>query len=178
MTTTSATTTSATTSTALDVREMTLPPALVLELEVSAGPGPGAITAAMGKAFSTLMNVIQGHNLVAAGSPRAIYQSWDGSGTRFTAAIPILNAPTEVLEQEGVKVASIPEQQALRIIHRGSYQTLRDTYTQIEAWLRGKGAIRTQADWARYCPMWEEYVGDPATTPEPELVTRIFLPLR
>ena len=55
---------------------------------------------------------------------------------------------------------------------------MRDTYDIIEAWLRARGAIKTTADRARYAPMWEEYLNDPATTPESELITRIYLTLR
>ena len=43
--------------------------------------------------------------------------------------------------------------------------------------MRGKGLMESEADWMKYMPMWEEYLNDPATTPEAELVTHIYLPI-
>lgn len=168
-------TTATTATTALEVREVYVPPALTLELEMTAS-SPADIGMAMGKAFSTLMNFVHGHTLVVAGPPRAIYQSWNGTETRFTAAIPIVDAPSGFVAQD-VKVVSHTEQQALRFTHHGAYKEIPGTYSQIDAWLRERGAVTTEADWTRYFPMWEEYIGDPATTPEQELMTYIFLPL-
>jgi len=37
--------------------------------------------------------------------------------------------------------------------------------------------VLAPSDWARYSPMWDEYMSDPATTPESELLTRIYLTL-
>jgi effector-binding domain-containing protein len=83
-----------------------------------------------------------------------------------------------VAESGGVALDTIPESTALRFVHHGPYRDLPATYERIEAWLRERGGIRTAADWARYSPMWEEYVTDPETTPESALITRIYLTLR
>lgn len=170
------TATSTTAPAALEAREVAVPSALVVELEMQAGTAPGEIAGAMGNGFATLMRVVHAHSLVIAGAPRAIYQSWKGASTRFSVAMPIVNAIPALLEQD-VTMACMPEQQALRFTHRGSYQTIKDTYARIDAWLRERGAIKSDADWARYTPMWEEYVSDPTTTPEQELMTYIYLPL-
>ncbi len=54
-----------------------------------------------------------------------------------------------------------------RIFGRGKY-----------AWIaKAKGLMQCEADWARYMPMWEEYLNDPQTTPEAELMTYIYLPV-
>jgi effector-binding domain-containing protein len=37
--------------------------------------------------------------------------------------------------------------------------------------------MNSEADWTRYMPMWEEYLNDPHTTSEAELVTHIYLPV-
>ena len=75
-------------------------------------------------------------------------------------------------------MATLPERVALRFVHHGPYRDIRSTYARIESWLRERGGIKTPADWANYSPMWEEYMNDPAQTPESKLETRIFLPLR
>jgi hypothetical protein len=170
------TATNTTTPAALDVREVSVPSALVIELEMQSGTAPGEIAGAMGNGFATLMRFVHAHKLVITGAPRAIYQSWSGAGTRFSVAMPIVDAIPDILEQ-GVTIACIPEQRALRFTHHGSYQAIKDTYARIDTWLRKRGAIKTDADWARYAPLWEEYVSDPNTTPEEELMTYIYLPL-
>jgi effector-binding domain-containing protein len=51
------------------------------------------------------------------------------------------------------------------------------TYGRISAFMKEKGCMQSEADWARYMPMWEEYLNDPATTPPTELMTYIYLPV-
>jgi len=159
------------------MREVSVPSALALEIEMTVGTGRGEVAAAMGRAFGTLMRAVHSRGLVIAGPPRATYQLWDGAGTHFRAEVPIVNAPKNFVESD-VKIAKLPEQRAMRFTHHGSYQTIRDTYMQIDAWLRERGMIKADADWSRFSPMWEEYVSDPNTTPERDLVTYIYLPLR
>ena len=38
--------------------------------------------------------------------------------------------------------------------------------------------MRSEADWAKYMPMWEEYMNDPERTPAAELLTHIYLPAK
>lgn len=175
---TTQTPTAATAAPPLDVREVCTSPVLLLELEMHGVPAPADMAAGMGKAFSTLMALIQGNSLTIAGPPRAIYSSWNGESTRFSVAFPIVEAPAGFVTPPDVSMVSLPEQQALRFTHHGAYTGLTDTYPRIDSWLRERGAIKTDADWARYCPMWEEYLSDPMMTPEQELLTYIYLPLR
>ncbi len=166
-----------TTATELDVREVAVPSALVVQLEGTAGNGPGEMADAMGKAFPALMSLVQRNKLDVKGPPRTIYTRWDDTGTSFAVAMPIDSAPAAVLTDPNAAVVALPEETALRFVHRGSYSMIADTYGRIEQWLRARDAIHTRADWKRYMPMWEEYLNDPATTPESELLTYIYLPL-
>jgi effector-binding domain-containing protein len=43
--------------------------------------------------------------------------------------------------------------------------------------MQTQGLLKTEADWARFMPMWEEYLNDPETVPEAELVTYIYVPI-
>ena len=70
-----------------------------------------------------------------------------------------------------VKVLERPACLAAAALHVGSFETLADTYRELEAWLRDR-----QLDRAEYC--WEEYLSDPQTQPDPEpWQTRIVWPL-
>lgn len=163
------------TATQLENMEVIVPPTLVVQVE-GVTCSPTEIESAMSTAFKKLYTTLWAEHLVQAGPPRAIYTSWGPSEVRFTLAIPIERAPGEPIES-GVTVTTLPERTALRFIHRGPYRDIRSTYERIETWLRERGGIKTAADWARYAPMWEEYMNDPAQTPESELLTRIYLTL-
>ena len=162
------------TTTQLEPVEVTVPQVLLAQLERTtyntADLGPD-----MSAAFGALYAAIGKAGITPSGPPRAIYTAWGPNEVRFIAAVPIGRAPTVV--PEGITVAASPELVALRFVHHGSYRDLRATYGRIETWLRERGAIKTPEDWARYAPMWEEYMNDPATTPESDLLTRIYLTL-
>jgi len=65
----------------------------------------------------------------------------------------------------------------LRFTHHGPYAELMKTYGRVTEFIKAKGSMQSEADWARYIPMWEEYMNDPETTPEADLVTPICLPM-
>ena len=160
----------------LESMEVLVPAALSAQVEGTSTPAELGV--AIGKAFGTLNAAIGRAGLVTCGAPRAIYTAWDPNEVRFTVAVPIDRSPTKQLDADGVRIAELPARVALRFVHRGPYRDIRATYDRIEAWLRERGGIKTPADWARYSPMWEEYLNDPTTTPEAELLTHVFLPLR
>lgn len=161
----------------LESMEVSVPATLVTECRATSTAEPGAISAAVGAAFQKLETFMKANGIGACGAPRVVYTQWSPNGVQFTAAIPISDVPKDVRDSSDVSIRSLPESSALRFIHRGPYRDVRNTYDRIEAWLRERGGIKTDADWARYSPMWEEYLNDPTTTPESELVTRIYLTL-
>jgi effector-binding domain-containing protein len=164
------------TMTQMESTEVLVPSTLVAQIEGLTAK-PADIGAAVGKAFGTLYPAMGRAGLTPSGPPRVIYTGWGPGEVRFTVAAPIDREPAALLGA-GVSSARLPERVALRFVHRGPYREIKATYDQIESWLRERGGIKTPADWAHYSPMWEEYVNDPATTPESELVTNIFFSLR
>ena len=162
------------TTTQLETMEVEVPPAVAVQLPVTCAPD--AIAAEMPKAFATLGAFIARHGLVCEGPPRAIYTSW-GATASFTLAFPIAAPPSTPDHQDKVVIGPLAGGRALRIVHHGPYNTIRETYGQIDAWLRERGAIRTEADWSRYRGMWEEYVNEPGQVPDEDLKTNIYLPL-
>ena len=164
------------TTTQIESMEVMVPAVLVMQIEGLTAK-PEELGAAIGSAFGRLYAAVGRAGLAASGPPRAIYTAWGPDQVRFTVASPVDREPATPLDP-GVSTATLPERSALRFIHRGPYRDIRATYDQVESWLRERGGLKTPSDWAHYSPMWEEYVNDPATTPESELVTRIFLALR
>ena len=164
------------TTTQMESMEVLVPSTLVAEIE-GLRAMPADLGATIGGAFGTLYSAMGRAGLTPSGPPRVIYTGWGPDEVRFTVLAPIDREPAAPLDA-GVNTTTLPERVALRFVHRGPYRDIKATYDQIESWLRERGGITTAADWAHYSPMWEEYVNDPATTPEPELVTNIFFSLR
>jgi effector-binding domain-containing protein len=160
----------------LESMEVEVDPTFAVVMRQSCAADPVAIKAAMGSTFGALGAWIGAHNITPAGPPRAIYTAFDATGISFTVAFPV-GAPLPIAEAGPITVEKLPGGRALRFVHRGPYDAIRATYDQIEAWLRERGAMKSSADWAKYSPMWEEFMNDPGTTPSADLVTRIYLPL-
>jgi len=162
----------------LENMEVTVPATRLAECHASSAAESSAISAAVGTAFQKIQAFLNASGIPAAGAPRVVYTEWSPAGVKFTAAVPIPAMPPNASDDADVSIRATDESRALRFVHHGPYRDVRNTYDRIEAWLRARGGIKTSADWARYSPMWEEYLNDPATTPESELITRIYLTLR
>jgi effector-binding domain-containing protein len=158
--------------------EVLVPATRIVACNTSSSTDPNAISAAIRSAFEKIDAFQRANRIQASGPPRVVYSEWSPTEVKFTAQVPIAEMPpSTVLDNADVAIKATPETQALRFEHRGPYRDVRNTYNRIESWLRERGGIKTAADWARYAPMWEEYLNDPATTPESELITRIYLTL-
>jgi effector-binding domain-containing protein len=159
-----------------DLEPAEVPPVLAVQLSDRCSPAPEAIKDAMGRSFGALMGFIEQHRLVIAGQPRAIYTFYGPEGMDFTVAIPVA-APSAIPPEGGpVTIARVTGGKVLRFIHRGPYHELRTTYNRITQYMQAQGLMKSEADWARYMPMWEEYLNDPDQIPETELQTYIYLP--
>lgn len=160
----------------LEFTEVDVPPILAAQVRRESGVEPASIASAMGPAFGALMGFVGQHGLTMAGPPRAIYMAADGQRMQFIVAAPIAAPPAGPCAGDDAFVGSIPGGKALRFTHRGAYRDLMRTYGRITEFMQARGLMASEADWARYMPMWEEYVNDPDTTPEAELLTYIYLP--
>ena len=161
---------------ALEPTEVEVPPTLALQLDRECGSSPHEIKAATESGFDELMAFAGTHRVQFTGPPRSIYTAYGPAGVQFTLAIPVAGAvPAEASAQ--VRVADLPGGKTLRFTHTGPYERLSDTYTAITGWMKEHGRMESEADWMKYMPMWEEYVGNPDTTPPEQLVTHIHLPL-
>jgi len=139
---------------------------------------PQAIGEVMGRTFGKLGAFLQEHSLTPVGPPRAIYTDYGEDGVKFIVVFPIAEPPaTAPTEGDEGYVGALAGTKAMRFTHRGPYPNLMATYGRITEFLKTRGLIQSEADWAKYMPMWEEYVNDPDNTPEAELLTYIYLPV-
>lgn len=162
---------------ALEFTEVETAPVLAAQMPGQCGPDPAVISAAIRTAFDELMGFVRQYKLSPAGPPRTIYTAHGPQGVRFAVAIPIAARPTATRVMGPGFVKPLPGGRAMRFTHRGPYANLGKTYGLITDFLKSRGLMKTDADWARYMPMWEEYLNDPHTTTDAELLTYIYLPV-
>lgn len=164
-------------ATDLEFAEVQAEPALAVQLPSHSAIDPTSIGLAMHAAFETVMSFAGRHGLAINGHPRVIYTAYDASGVSFTVALPVAEPPQGPIAQPPIVVDVLAPAKAYRFTHHGPYSELMHTYGRITAFLKDRGTLKSDADWARHMPMWEEYVNDPEKTAPSELVTHIYVPV-
>jgi effector-binding domain-containing protein len=160
----------------LEFAEVQVPPAIAAQMRSECAIDPAAIGETMRQAFSEVMGFVTRHGLRLKGQPRAIYTSYDPKRVSFLVALPIAAPPSSPIDESPVFVGSLPGLAAYQFSHHGPYPQLAQTYNRITEFMKEKGYMRSEADWAKYMPMWEEYMNEPEQTPAAELLTHIYLP--
>jgi effector-binding domain-containing protein len=159
----------------LECVEVEVEPVLALQVTGQCGSEPREIAAAMEATFGKLCELIRTSGVTPGGPPRAVYTSYGPEGIQFVVAMPLAQAPPEPIETEEAAIETLPGGATLRFTHHGPYAGLMQTYGLITQYMIAKGLMESEADWAGYMPMWEEYRNDPETTPPDELLTYIYL---
>ena len=120
-------------------------------------------------AFKSVYGELEKQGVKAAGPPMAIYTATDETGFQFWAAAPVAQAPN--LPQGDIKVGKSPTGKALKFVHRGSYDSMDATYEAITNYLDDKRLDARDL-------FIEQYMKDPVTTPEDDLVIEVYVPLK
>ena len=156
----------------IEIEHLVVEPADIAYLPASSRLDPAAISEAMGKAYFKILSFIDNHNLQDAGAPLSITRTFSGSTLVFDAAIPVRGVSDETPKEDGgVKLGSTYGGQVIRVRHIGSYRDLAITHRKITAYLAALG-IERNGD------AWESYVSDPGNTPEAELLTYVYYPIK
>jgi effector-binding domain-containing protein len=126
------------------------------------------LTDYFGRAFEASAAAIAGQGLVPTGPPIALYHGMPTDSIDITAGFPV--GATAVAE-EGVVLTPLPAGPAVATVYVGPYDGMTRTYDEIAAWLQAE-KLTPRPD------MWEEYLTDPDTNPDPATwQTRIVFPL-
>jgi effector-binding domain-containing protein len=120
--------------------------------------------------FKTVNAAIAKAGIKANGPLMTIYTSTDDTGFQFQAAVPVEKAPT-LAADSGVTVGTSPAGKALKFVHRGSYDAMDSTYEAITNYLDEKQLEAKDL-------FIEQYMKDPLTTPEDDLVIEVYVPLK
>jgi effector-binding domain-containing protein len=121
-------------------------------------------------AFKTVNSAMTKFGLTANGEPMTIYTATDDTGFQFQAAVPVAQVPT-IPADSGIKVGKSPAGKALKFVHRGSYDAMDATYELITNYLDEKQLEVRDL-------FVEQYMKDPITTPEGDLVIEVYVPLK
>ena len=156
----------------IEIEHLVVEPAAIAYLPTTSRPEPAAMSEAMGKAYFQILSFIDEHGLQDAGAPMSITRTFSGSVLVFDAAIPVRGANDETpREDAGVRLGSTYGGPVIRVRHLGSYRDLTRTHRKIAAYLAALGIERNGDP-------WESYVSDPGDTPETELLTYVYYPVK
>ena len=128
---------------------------------------PDDIGKAMGEAFGALGKYIGENQVAVAGPALAIYHDYSEQGVTMDIGFPVAAGAEAGGE---IQLGETPGGKALKAVHIGPYDTLRNTYDALGDHMKENGIATPPLS-------WEVYVSDPATTPPAELVTEIFMPV-
>lgn len=101
------------------------------------------------------------------GLPMTIFLATDDLGFDYEAAVPLAEAPKDPPHGE-ISAGQSPDGHALKFVHRGSYDSLDDTYEAITNYLDDKRLESKNV-------LIEQYVTDPVTADQKNLVINIFV---
>ena len=137
-----------------------------------AGPDPAQISRAFSAAFTKVMRYVGRNRLEMAGPALAITTSWDDGGYGFTAGVPIAGSRVpKIRPGSPIEIHKTYAGEAVKAVHVGPYSEMHPTYEKIISYMAAYGLEANGNS-------WEEYVSDPIRTPENELVTNVFFPVK
>ena len=155
----------------IEIEHLIVEPIDIAYLPTRSRPEPAAISEAMGEAYFEILNFIDEHDLQDAGAPLSITRTFSGSELIFDSAIPIRGLSDATPRDDVVKLGETYGGPVIRVRHVGSYRDLGATHRKISAYLAALGIERNGA-------AWESYVSDPGNTPEAELLTYVYYPVK
>ena len=128
-------------------------------------------------AFETITNslkklktYVDKEGLKSDGPPITIFTATDDTGFQFEAALPVTEPPKKPPHGD-IAAGTSPEGRALKFVHRGSYDGMDNTYEAITNYLDDR---RLEAK-----DMFiEQYVTDPLSTNEENLVVNVFVMIK
>ena len=118
-------------------------------------------------ALKTVEAYVAKAGLKTDGQPMTIFTATDDKGFDYQAAIPLAEPP-KAPPSDGVQSGRSPDGRALKFVHRGSYDSLDDTYEAITNYLDSKRLESRNI-------LVEQYVTDPTSTDEKNLVVEVLV---
>ncbi len=119
--------------------------------------------------FKKVYAALDKQGVTPAGPAMTVYTSTDDTGFTFEAQVPVSEPPKNL--PKDIVAGKSPEAKALKFVHRGSYDSMDNTYEAITNHLEEK-KLESQDMFI------EEYVTDVLKTPEDKMVINVYVPLK
>lgn len=153
----------------MKVETVKLQPQPMLYLTRRSTMDPATIGQTMGEMFAAMGGFIGERHPPVSGPPMAIYRDHAADGMTIDLGFPVAGAGTAMAGGE-VKAGTTPGGTALKVVHRGPYDRLRDTYGELEAHFAKEGIPMPARS-------WEVYLNEPGVVPDADLLTEIYMPV-
>ncbi len=121
-------------------------------------------------AFKSLDEYLAKQNIKPSGPFLTIYTETDDTGFSFQAAAPVASAPANPPKGD-IAIGQAPSGNALKFVHRGSYDAMDTTYEAITNFLDEKQLDAKDL-------FIEEYTTDPVKTDPNNLVINVYVPIK
>ena len=122
----------------------------------------------IGKLLREIVPLVEAH---MNGAPLAVYHTWKDDRGEMEVAVPVEPAaPATIGGDDRIQRHDLPGGRAVVVTHIGPYNTLEESWTAINAYVKEHGLERRAAP-------WEQYISDCSVTPSEELITHIVLPI-
>jgi effector-binding domain-containing protein len=121
------------------------------------------------ESLKTLTAFLDKQGIKPAGNSLIVYTSTDDAGFSYLAEIPVDQEPKNLTK--AMSMGKSPEGKALKVVHRGSYENMDNTYEAITNHLDDKKLEAKDT-------FIEDYTTDPLKTPEDKLVINVYVPLK
>jgi effector-binding domain-containing protein len=147
--------------------EITLAPKTVVVLKGTAN-WDSAFDALI-DSFKALSALLDKQGIKRSGNPMIVYTSTDDTGFTYLAELPVDQDAKNLTKD--MSMGKSPEGNALKFVHRGSYDNMDNTYEAITNYLDDKKLEAKDT-------FIEEYLTDPLKTAEDKLVINVYVPLK
>jgi effector-binding domain-containing protein len=126
----------------------------------------------IGVAYVDVIAFMKANGLKQIGPPITINTSWGEGGYDFDAAIPVDRAPDKpVPAGSKVQVKQTYGGRVLRAVTKGPRAGMPVAYDKLTSYMAARGYEAAGSP-------WDEYVSDPVATPEADLTTKIYQPVK
>ena len=151
----------------MSLNQVEMTPQPMIQYTARTSMDPKEIERVMTSAFQALGAFMAESHVTPLGPPLAVYSDWSEGDMKVDVGFPV-SAADAAKAKGDVLAGSTPGGHAVKSVHRGPYDSLRDTYAAIEAEMTSAGLPQSGL-------AWEVYIGEPGVTPDADLVTEIYM---
>ncbi len=122
----------------------------------------------LGSIYGEIASLFGTDGITCTGAPFVIYYNMDMENLDIEAGFPATGASTD---HGRVKRSRLPGGEQATATHKGPYDSLEKTYTELSAFCKEQNRIPEEF-------MYEEYLNSPEEVPVEELLTNIYFILK